>query len=209
MEELKIVSGGKLLRTRWIYDEDKDLGSYVTEDVTDYAPYFLFDACTIDDGVVLKDIFLLLKSHIDIFKTVIGRDVEVFVKEGLQPFTGEETELHYLELYWVLDYNEEEKTLSGNNLPNFHGVGEPNDINKNTYSLMYSPANVLADIPLKLCQDFIISHTSTTEDHKLYTFKGPEFSLGQILYGIIWEISYCGPPEVRDREFRELEQDEN
>jgi hypothetical protein len=95
MEDVKIVSDGKLLRTRWVYDESKAEGSYDTNDVTDVAPQYLFDACTLDQGVRLKDIFELLDRHIEVYKRIMGNLVEDVVSEGLQPYTGTQAELGY------------------------------------------------------------------------------------------------------------------
>ena len=76
MEELKIIPGGNLIRTRWVYDEEKDKGAYLTEDVTEHAPLYLFDACSLDDTVILKDIFILLNRHIDVYKSIFRTYVE-------------------------------------------------------------------------------------------------------------------------------------
>jgi hypothetical protein len=38
VEGLKITSGGRLLKTKWRYDEEREVGSYVTEDVSEHAP---------------------------------------------------------------------------------------------------------------------------------------------------------------------------
>jgi hypothetical protein len=198
MNGLKIVSEGRLLRTRWVYDEDKDKGCYVTDDVTDKAPSYLFDACTLEEGVVLEDIFQLLERHLDVYKTVMGDVIKDVVKEGLQPYTGEEKELEYLELYWGIDYDEDEKEFPGNILPGFHGIGIAGEI---PYCLMLTPANEIAGLPLKLCQEFIVSSNTKYE-----IFEGPQFSLGQILYGIIWELSWFGSPEERERKKQELAQ---
>jgi hypothetical protein len=105
-----------------------------------------------------------------------------------------------LELYWYIDYDEEEQKLSGNILPGFHGMGISDHM---PYSLMFTPANEIAELPLRLSQEFTLVSIKGKEPE---IYKTPEFSLGQILYGIIWELSWIGGPEERERKKQEISQ---
>jgi hypothetical protein len=204
MEGLEIISGGKLHRTRWVYDDEKDEGSYVTSDVTEYAPKYLFDVCTLDHDVILNDVFLLLQRHIDVYATIFDCWIEEIIREGLAPFEGKETTLKHVELYWCVEYYEQEREFSGNVLPGFHGIGLQDDI---PYSLMFTPANEIAALPLKLNPQFIVSYREASKNLPATVYHGPEFSLGQILYGVLWELSWTGPPQERDKKRQELEQE--
>ncbi|MCP4346132.1 MAG: hypothetical protein GY795_11480 [Desulfobacterales bacterium] len=200
MEGLKIIRNGKLLKTKWVYNEDKGEGIYLTEDVTDNALKLLFEDCTLDEGVRLKDIFLLIKQNMELFNIIIGYWVEKIVEEGLLPCREKDNELDYLELYWITVYNEKEEEFLGNTLPAFHGVGIIND-RITYYDLCVTPANEIAELPLKLCKEFTISNFV---DDKVVKYKGPYFSLGQILFAIIWELSWFGSPSKREIKKQEL-----
>ncbi len=202
MEGLKIISGGKLLRTTWVYDEDTDVGSYVTDDVTNVAPSCLFDACTLNEDVILRDVFYLLERHLDVFQIILNKWLSEIVEEGLRPFLENETEIKYVELYWSVEHSQEDKTLSGNIFPEFHGIGTSAEI---PISLMFTPTNEIAGLPLKLCDEFKIYPSITeNEGRQTHSYKGPQFSLGQILYGIIWELTWLGSPTERDQKGQEL-----
>ncbi|MFN8442695.1 MAG: hypothetical protein U0175_18110 [Caldilineaceae bacterium] len=189
---LTIKSGGKLFFTRWVYDEVANEGRYVEKDVTEQAPHYLFYTCWLDDDILLRDVFLLLKQHLDIFRIVISEWVSEIVAEGLHQPVAQGADISYLELYWMFDYYESEKQLMGNLFPEFHGVG---DVDQIPYSVALTPTNELADLPLRLCRTLRIWNEDKQE---LREYEGPEFSLGHILRGILWEMTWHGFPERRD-----------
>lgn len=109
-ESLKIVKGGKLIETKWVYDKVKDEGSYVKKDVTDQAIRLLFDKCELDKGITLRDVLLLLNTELEIFNAVFGNWCKEFVTEGLNGAKSDDNHakgIDYLELYWHFDVNQE------------------------------------------------------------------------------------------------------
>lgn len=216
MEKLEIAKGGRLLETRWTYDEVLEKGQYVTENVTEYAPTKMFEACTLADDVTLRDVFLLLRCSMTLYKAIIGNWVEEIVTEGLdKPPTGAfccggDDRIDYLELCWQIEYDRAECWLAGNIRPDFHGVGPwPMEANKDSVagpcSVAFMPANEIIDLPLQLSPELLIYPTIREHhDFEQQRFFGPEFSLGQILYAIIWELSWFGPPQFRDEKAQEV-----
>jgi hypothetical protein len=72
-----------------------------------------------------------------------------------------------------------------------------------SWGLELSSPNTLINIPIKLNPNTEIYHTDLSEERtiksdKVATLNNLGFSLGQILYGIVWELTFNGPPEVRD-----------
>ena len=57
---VEIKQGGRLIQTEVECSSQE-------QDVTDSAVRFLFDYCTLEDGVTLRDIFLLLNSELELF----------------------------------------------------------------------------------------------------------------------------------------------
>lgn len=250
MEGLQIVKGGKLIETYWHYDEEKDKGSYKTKDVTDQAIRNLYSYCDLEEGVTLKDVFLLLNSELDIFDAVLGNWCKEIVNEGLTKpeklyDTTDEEAIEFLELYWGLESDKHEgndETLLGFNFPNFHGIGIERkkdcyfDWNnkdgskaimhskgeRTPWAIEYTPTNELINIPVKLKRDAKVYRT----DYSKYTMgkeigEGTwepgadnnkvvaeldhiQYTLGHILQGIIWELSFSGGPEDRDDKAKEI-----
>ena len=162
MEEIKIVHKGKLISKKWVYDDKKEEGEYVVSDVSKYSSFYLFEECSIAQDVVLKNIFILVKSSIKIYKAILGTSVVEVIDEGLKPFEGADEEIEYLLLSWNIDYDKKGKIFHGNILPDFSGVGkEPDRIR---YALEYSPANKLANLPLRLSDSFLIHNSSNVKD---------------------------------------------
>lgn len=216
-ECLKITKNGKLLKTKWIYDEKKDIGSYKTCDVTNFAPYHLFEICDLDTDIRLKDIFKLIKKHEDIFEIILGNWCKDFINEGLKKrkkkYTGkyDKDEIEYLELYWILEQQifEDGEYFYGIEFPDFHGIGyklkEEYMYHKKgeriNWSVSLTPVNELMNIPVKLKRTADIYKDDYTikklNAQKKIEIKGMQFTLGHILYGILWELSFHGNPKNR------------
>lgn len=227
-EKLEIRKGGKFVETKWVYDEDKDEGFYQEFDRTESAIRYLFEPCELAYDVTLEDIFLLLNSELTIFNLIFGNWCEEFVKEGLTkspiPYNLEKydpEQIEYLELYYTPEYDKSDaqNRLNGFLMPNFHGVGVKLREDTESYKkgdrikwgINLSPINTLIKIPVKLNKRFIIheDNIQSKPDEKpkvLGEFENPQYTLGNILYGIIWELSFYGPPEERDKVKRGLEE---
>ncbi len=220
-EKLEIRKGGKLVETKWVYDEDKDEGFYREFDRTESATRYLFEPCELAADVTLEDIFLLLNSELTIFNLIFGNWCEEFVKEGLtkspkpyEPERYDPEQIEYLEIYYTPEYDKSEHVnhFYGFLIPNFHGVGvklrEDTEHYKKgdriKWGINLSPVNTLIKIPVKLNKTFIIyeDNLQSKPDEKpkvLGEFENPQYTLGNLLHGIIWELSFYGPPEERDK----------
>jgi len=222
-EGLKIKKGGTLWRTRWVYDEAKGEGSYVEKDVTERAVTLLFEHCELDAGVTLRDIFLLLKTELGIFDAIIGNWCEEIVNEGLtrEKTPDRNSDIEYLELYWHIykdkDYDTKKSTFGGYIFPQFHGVGFLQEKDKfdeygnleckagdrTPYGISFTPASDLIDLPIKLDAEVRIYNEDDWKETP-QTFELGEYSLGHILYGVIWELSFHGGPDQRDETAKDL-----
>jgi len=191
------LSAKGLLREKW---EDK---KWVTSDVSDKLPFYLFHECKIAEGTTLKDIFKLLQPHLDVLKVVINFWVEEFVEEGLQE--GEPAnEIKYLKLDWILEDNDYEgRELSGNTMPHFSGQGDDLGGGYIAYGISHLPINAISHLEVKL-EGFCICNSigsleERIENPILYEHPCPQYTLGNILYGIFWDLSFYGPPKERDK----------
>lgn len=250
-EGLTIKKGGKLIKSSW----DSDIGEYVTQDVTTKAGYYLFDRCILDSDVTLRDVFLLIKSNMDIMKVVLNNWVEEIVDEGLNripTISQHSRDIEYLELYWVLSKERTHvefkngpipaepgsilhqlgdgmvhgsfsgpKKVQGILHPDFHGVSavlkEDDDFAKEGWKVgervpmgvSLTPACDLMHIPLKLNEQFCICDDIVNDDFSpdnTEVYDGCEYSLGHILYTIIWELTWHGAPDSRDDISKDLKE---
>ena len=214
MQKLEIRKGGKLIDTRWIYDREAKKGEYIEFDVTDDAIHYLFKICCLEKGLILKDLFLLLNKYLDVFDLIFGNWLKEIVTEGLTKEAKPYGEYHkdnieYLELYWVI--YKDENTFQGYDYPEFNGVGyelreDANIFEKKgtriNWGVSYSPGNNLINIPLKLNNKFII--WDETKFKEITSFDNATFTLANIIYGVIWEMSWNGNPEDREEKHKEL-----
>lgn len=231
---LRISKGGKLIENEWVYDKEKEEGSYVDFDRTENAIRHLFDACELEEGITLKDVFLLLNTELDIFDSVLGNWCKEIVTEGLSKepkiydlSVYSPDQIEYLELYFTPGYEsyEGKDSFYGFSRPDFHGVGvvlqEEKDFYKKgeriPWGISFTPANELINIPVKLNKEFTIYHSILSKPEYdgspdfgvIKRFNNPQYTLGHILNGIIWEMSFYGGPETRDGFNKELHDTKN
>lgn len=230
MERIEIKKDGKLYKIEWIYDEEKHEGEYQDIDITEHAIKYLLDGpCTIADGITLRDIFLLLNTKIEMFDAVLGNWCKEIVEEGLNKESirpEEYKDIGYLELYWHYELNDhwnikkegydKESSLEGTLRPGFHGVSHSSEGITN-WGLSYSPANELIDIPIKLSSKLDIYDSRSHDDksleerriawqNKMLSADHSYYTLGNVLDGIIYELSFHGGPEDRDKHCKELKE---
>jgi hypothetical protein len=206
-----IKKGGKLLVLRR-HQKINGRGRHVTS----LAHRFLFDDCEIGAGVKLRDIFLLIRSNIKQLDPILGHWCKESVAEGLSrgPKSDKLEDLEYLELYKT--FHAGKKESYGLSRPSFHGVGfklrkDKTDRHGNMlgkkgertqWAISLTPAYKLASLPLRLnttMRVFDNNFRTMRWGHELAEYGGITYTLGEVLLGVLWELTYHGPPEKRDK----------
>lgn len=229
-EKLEIRKGGKLIETKWVYDKATKQGEYKEFDRTDQAIRNLFEPCELASDVTLKDIFELLNTELALFDAVIGNWCKEIVTEGLtqpgKPYDltkYDPEQIEYLELRYTPEYElyDGVDSCHGFHRPDFGGTGVElqNDGDQEHFSkgeripwgISFTAANDLINIPVRLSDTFaiyegILRSKDGELPKKLIEFKNPTYTLGGILEGIIWEMSFHGGPDKRDTFGKELKQ---
>ena len=183
--------GPQLIERKWAD------GAWIEKDVTDrWITYLFYPECTIE-GATLADCLRLLKSNMSFSIIVFNNWVEEFIEEGLTPGKLDK-DLTSLELY-VADELEDGKLL-GLTFPSVHAPSE--DVN---YSIMGISASKLSHLPI-IIGGYSIWNTSQRPYGAYIDADTFNVSLGQILYALIWELSFCGPPKVRDEKTKKLDE---
>jgi hypothetical protein len=222
-EVTTLVKGGKLIKTYWYYDDASEEGEYRVKEVTDQAIRLLFEEVELDDDVTLKDVFLLLNTELDLFDAVIGNWCKEFTQEALsapgKPYDNTKYDpemIEYLELRKSITIDKclGKTNTYGTSRPDFGGVGvvlqKDDDVehykkgDRITWGITFTPTNELINIPLKLNKDMPIYYMDYDSkdlkewDKTIYTCPDVTYTLGDILNGVVWELSFHGGPDSRD-----------
>lgn len=216
MSRVVLRKGGKLSLLR-PHQNIKSRG----RNVTSLAHLFLFDDCEIEAGVTLKDVFLLIRANIRQFDPILGNGCKDIVAEALsrRPRSKDSGDIEYLELYKTLHAGKKES--HGLSRPDFHGIGFKlrkdrvdsfgNLLSKKgeriRWAISLTPTYKLAPLPVRLntCLRVVDNNFKSKNWGKsLGEYGGITYTLGELLHGITWELTYHGPPAKRDQFGKEL-----
>lgn len=215
-EILNICKNGRLIYSRWYYDELTSVGKYIFLDVTDKFSNYLFDRVRFVDGLLLKDILLLVQNNISFIDPILGNYCKEITNAGLtdiKPYTNEYDPdgIEYLEFYRYLnvekDYREppsEHRTVEF--VSGFHSIGfelqeDYNYHSKGTrinWSLGCIKINEIADTPIKINPYAPFYDIDTLSDGPTEIFSSYEPKMIDILNEIFFELSRYGPPDNKD-----------
>lgn len=141
-------------------------------------------------GVSLGDIFALFNRDIIFFSAITGCSFLSDMIEDAFSLGGENKNIHYLELkrsvvldnelLWELD---------------FVGKGEKD------YDLMFCALHEIVNCPIVLNENINIIDYKTNEI--VLKTKKP-FTLYELITGIVNELSFWGPPDIRDFSYQSL-----
>lgn len=142
-----------------------------------------------------------------------------------KPFENSENDIEYLELYYQGDIGEDKDSPDGKYFSGkwaFHGVGKlgvvpdedvmghmsPEDKAnfRQSYAIELSPMYNLTDYKIKIRKEILI--TDWTDKNPISNIKRIDFQhpilLVEVLYWVIWELSFFGSPKDREEESSEL-----
>lgn len=216
-EGLMLYPGGKLIRTRWLYDEILSMGSYIDEDVTSHAHTYLFEPTDLHADVTLQDLFTLLEKNPVIQamqqRNFIGTLMSEYMKThaGVCASAYGTESIEYLELYHVWEKNSATKEVTMASRPNFQGVGFELKENvedagsitwkkgeRRQWGVSFSPLHTLLPLPLrhnKTVTVFEGDRTSPSCGKVLEKLVLESANLGTLIEGVLWELSFHGSEE--------------
>lgn len=205
---LTLKKGGVLIHQHSEYDEVKEKRKNVTKDVTKTATGHLFEECNLVKGITLRDIFLLLQRDLDFYDNVFGNWCKEIVEDAFANQSKPSEDFLHLELYTTNMIYKVGKKHNGDSyqFPSFHAWGIHQG-SESGYSLLGQEVGSLLDLPVKLKGSYLSIHDEPANE-KGKTWREYEwnvtYNLGQILYGIIWELSYHGSPSMKKEKDAEI-----
>jgi hypothetical protein len=221
MQDLILQPGPALIARSWRTDDVHESGRWHELDATDRAHEFLFALVTLDSAVTLGDIFRLLDAS-PVLKQVFRRNFsEMLCFEARKgPFDAEPSDsvspegIEFLELQhqWHLDTSQQ--TYSSTQRLQLHGVGFELQADAPSYfrkqgerihwSVSLTPLRELLALPIRVNPELRVMEDDVNAKafgDEILKGKHPEVTLGQVIDGVIYEISFHGGPQER-AEFR-------
>jgi hypothetical protein len=207
-EKIVLRGGASLIQTRWIYDDQTEHGQFVDFNVNDCVSAYLFEKITLANAVTLRDVFSLVEKSSFLKEYLHHYWIDEFLSnfksltKSHAPTTSRSIE--YLELYWSWEYDKDSQSYRNPVRPDFHGVGilQQEDLIEHdhiacpkgqriNWSISTAELGEIIDLPLKIGDEALITETAPPLKIRCDT------TLGQMLEGIFWELSFHGGPNGR------------
>lgn len=194
--DIQLKKGGRLFVKEW----DSEENDFVEQEIDDEEfTFHLYDSICLDNNITLRDIFYMIKRNLGACSIAVGCPfLEDLVDEALStPKRSEERKgLVALNLSWSVFIEEDDEGQFIIDHISFSGIGDKE------YTLEFTPINELVLYPLMLNEDYIVHDGSI--DEKIHLSSRKRFMLIDILRGIVDELSYMGPPDIREFALSEL-----
>ncbi len=210
MHDITFEPGAKLMRTF----KDSETGKPVRVDVAATAHQFLFETVELKDGVTLADVFALLELDpllLQVYRRDFSEDLMAHARKG--PLKTAATygpeELEALELYQVVELDSVAKRLDGGSMLQFHGLGfelrEDTDMggyiqpkgSRVHWGIALTDVRELLHLPLKVNSEVVVTegcYDAKGYGQELGRLHRESVTLGQVLHGVLWELSFHGGP---------------
>lgn len=225
MKTITLTAHSQLHQNCWQPPQsDEAEGCYLAVDVTTQAEQFLFDELELGAGVTLKNVFELVMASPGLQSLLARHRAVEICKEGLASQAPHDSgiaaeDVEYVAVYRTLSKHSGNRTLSGWRA-SFHGVGpvlqedvieHGNTIYKagarRLYSFSFTSPQVLRDLPLRLDADLAMCEEDFSIDkhwERTEHLVCEEFTLGDVLDAIFWELTFYGVGQERDQAAKEL-----
>jgi hypothetical protein len=213
MNMLTLGPGATLIRRDSHF---RDADSPVEQNVADRAIAFLFEPVALHPELKLGDIFILFEAcpalH-QVFRRAWSVEMCEEARKGAVPQRrgdnpADDAGIEYLELYWSWARDTASSTYRSVHRLDLHGVGpvlaSDNAIyghragTRINWSVSLTPLRELLELPLRLREELSIAEDDI--DAKAYaqpiaSGRCDEVLLGQVIQGVLWELSFYGGPE--------------
>lgn len=226
MQDLILRPGPVLIARTWETDGKHEDGRWDELDVTDRAHERIFEFITMDAAVTVGDIFRLLDAS-PLLQQVFRRDFaeELCAEARKGPVTaakaGNDSSAHepieYLELYQQWSFDTSTSVYGPTQRLHLHGIGfelqedsEEHHRKKGErvrWSVSLTPLREL--LPLRLLVNPEVQVAEDDLNAKAYgdeisRVRHPDVTLGQVVHGVLWELSFHGAPEMQSDVMEEL-----
>lgn len=198
-KELQLRKGGRLFVKEWDFEKN----DYIDEKVSaEEFIFHIYDTICFDRDVKLRDFFLMVNENIEFCSIITGCPfIEDLISEALHIHKKCSKNISALRISWISVIVKDDEGESIEDYASFHAIGDKE------YEIEFTPINELSLYPIIIDESYVIKNK---KDKTLLQTK-KKYRLIDILKTIIDELSYMGPPEMREFAFEEMKKqiDEN
>lgn len=189
-------------------------------EVTDSAIEYLFVPVELDPDLTLGDIFRLLhrsEALRRVFRQDFAAELCAEASKGPVPPTRgsdppEVKGIEFLELYRQWRHDSSEARYWDTQQLHLHGIGHVLDVDVPDYgvkagdrihwSVSLTPVRELLLLPLRVKETFDVLEDDIDANaygNRIASAKCSEVTLGQVIHGVLWELSFHGTPEDQEQ----------
>jgi hypothetical protein len=226
MQDLTLRSGPSLIARRWETEGKHEDGRWRELDVTNRAHEHLFEVVVVHASVTVGDVFRLLDASPllqQIFRRDFAEELCAEAREG--PVAMAKTEqgssvderIEFIELYQQWSFDSSTKVYGPTQHLQLHGVGFVLEADSEEHhrkrgervqwSVSLTPVRELLALPLRVNADVQITEDDINAKayaNEIAQVRHPDVTLGQIIHGLLWELSFHGAPESQLEVAQEL-----
>ena len=213
-------------------DYSPDHEDYVCEKVASIVP-FLNHGIRIEEDVTLEDLFSLLEPDAEILQIVFSshlghHKIQPYFDEIKKRCLPENmSDMDCIELSWIVEQfnyakfyekskkdwkdihvpTEEDKITSLTVAIDVHGYGDDdeNPERKVSYGIEFTPLYKLKHLPIRLDREFVLLGPNELGGEIKPVAEGVmDFEVFGVIGEILSEVSFCGTPEQRDKEWDQI-----
>ncbi len=211
-----ILRPGPRLVMRSLRPESDDTSSRLKDvDVTGLAHELLFELITVHAETTLADIFRLMEASPllqNFYRRDFAEELCAQARKGAAEPPARNPASHegieFLELYqeWALDTSTNE--YSGMQRLHLHGIGHelaedrPEERRKKgeriEWSVSLTPLRELLSLPVRVYAQVRITEEDATAKaymSEIRRARNTDVTLGQVIHGLLWELSFHGGPQ--------------
>lgn len=194
--DLQIKKGGRVFAREW----DDEINDFVDVEIEeDELPSRLYDSICIEKGFTLKDFFLMIRDNMDVFFLASGCPfLDEIVEQAFEEPKANESRkgMAALCIGWMAFIEKENNEEFVTEYIKFYGIGNED------YALEFAPINELMMYPITINEKYEV--VDGLEDGEVRFSCNRKFFLIDLVVGIINELSYMGPPEMKAFALEEL-----
>jgi len=135
--------------------------------------------------------------------SLYGVPFDLLIKDFEKKSESEHDEIRYLDLFWSVDYDKDGLFIE----PDFHGKAQKNNHNadETPFGLDFVSICEFKNYPLRLNESLeIIDNSRLRDENRTILKTTKKFTLYEIIHAILYELSWYGTPEKRDKNGKEI-----
>lgn len=204
-----LKKGGDVLFQYWYYDEEKEEGKYLTRPLRQPGYEFFNYNCHLESGVTLKDVFTYIDKNRELWQILFGnpRSIDEFVDEVMSTTEeakdeGDEGISYFYVSPGMIEKWDKNESLDTMNFCSFSGKAKEGDVN---YSISFQTPGLYRNYELVVDPTLMFLDATDLQNNPVVLGKKYP-SLFEIVYGVIWELTWYGNKTEREEKANEIKQ---